>query len=424
MKEAFLHYLWRFQKFSKNNLTTTDLRRIAVLDPGTPNSGAGPDFFSAQIYSEELHWNGAVELHVLSSDWFRHGHQKDSNYDGVILHVVWENDSDVCYPNGNSIPTIQLRDFVSAEELELYKKTFLKKPLFVPCEKFMDQFLTANWLDWQERLLVERMEYRFDSIYTLLKDTKNDWEAVLFILLAKGFGLNQNGANFFSMAKQILFSVIRHLNGKPENIEALLMGQLGLLEGIAKDSYHSDLQKTHSYLQVKYKLPVPSIDKVHFARLRPANFPTVRIAQFAQLYAANTSLFQKLIEQKNIATSFEIFSVKAGNYWDTHFNFAIVGKKSPKRITQSFFNLMLINTIIPFRFAYANYLGKTGEEDLFEWFAKVPREQNSVLKNFTDHGVPHLNAGASQALLHLYKEYCQKKSCLSCRVGFHLMKSN
>ena len=230
MKEAFLHYLWRFQKFSKNNLTTTDLRRIAVLDPGTPNSGAGPDFFSAQIYSEELHWIGAVELHVLSSDWFRHGHQEDSNYDGVILHVVWENDSDVCYPNGNSIPTIQLRDFVSAEELELYKKTFLKKPLFVPCEKFMDQFLTANWLDWQERLLVERMEYRFDSIYTLLKDTKNDWEAVLFILLAKGFGLNQNGANFFSMAKQIPFSVIRHLNGKPENIEALLMGQLGLLE--------------------------------------------------------------------------------------------------------------------------------------------------------------------------------------------------
>ena len=127
MKEAFLHYLWRFQKFSKNNLTTTDLRRIAVLDPGTPNSGAGPDFFSAQIYSEELHWIGAVELHVLSSDWFRHGHQEDSNYDGVILHVVWENDSDVCYPNGNSIPTIQLRDFVSAEELELYKKTFLKK---------------------------------------------------------------------------------------------------------------------------------------------------------------------------------------------------------------------------------------------------------------------------------------------------------
>ena len=155
MKEAFLHYLWRFQKFSKSNLVTTDSRSIQILDPGKLNEGAGPDFSSAYIYLVKLHWNGAVELHVLSSDWYRHGHQKDPNYDGVVLHVVWENDSDVCYTNGNAIPTLQLLDFVTEQEFQHYEKTFVKKPLFVPCEAFMDEFPTSNWLDWQERLLVE-----------------------------------------------------------------------------------------------------------------------------------------------------------------------------------------------------------------------------------------------------------------------------
>jgi len=424
MKEVFLHYLWRFQKFSQANLMTTDSRPIQVLDPGILNKGAGPDFLSAHIYLDQLHWNGAVELHVLSSDWYRHGHQKDPDYDGVILHVVWENDSDVCYTHGNPIPTLQLDDFVTDQEFQHYEKTFVKKPLFVPCEAFMEQFPTSNWLDWQERLLVERMESRLESIYSLLKATKNDWEAVLFVLLAKGFGLNQNGAIFFTMAQQIPFDRIRQLQGQPENIEALLMGQLGLLEGEAKDAYHLDLKKRYLYLKVKYQLVDCTHQKVCFARLRPANFPTIRIAQLAQLYSKNTALFQDLIQHKSVASSFELFSVAAGVYWDTHFNFAVVSKKGQKKITSSFFDLILINTLIPLRFAYANYLGKAGEADLFEWFAKIPHEKNSILRKFTDHRVPHIHAGASQSLLHLYKEYCQKKRCLSCRVGFYLMKSN
>ncbi|MDC0874197.1 DUF2851 family protein [Flavobacteriaceae bacterium] len=423
MKEAFLHYLWRFQKFSKKNLRTSDSKLLQVLDPGTANLGAGPDFSSAKIFMEALHWNGAIELHLLSSDWFRHGHQKDSNYDGVILHVVWENDTDVCYPNGNPIPTLQLSDFVDQKELQLYKKTFLKKPLFVPCEAFISQFPTSHWLDWQERLLAERMESRFDSIYELLKDQKNDWEAVLFILLAKGFGLNQNGAVFFTMAKQISFDKIRKLHGQPEEIEALLMGQLGLLDGEAKDVYHETLQNKFAFLKVKYQLPDSRAARVQFARLRPSNFPTVRIAQLAQLYAKKTSLFQELMHHKHIDESFKLFSVNAGAYWDKHYNFAVLSKNSPKKITADFFNLIVINTIIPIRFAYANFLGRIGEADLFEWFSKVPNERNSILKKFTDHQAPNINTGGSQALLHLYKEYCQQKKCLSCRVGFYLMKS-
>ena len=175
MKESLLHFIWRFQKFSKSQLKTVDGKALEILFPGYLNTSGGPDFSEAKIYLDKLYWSGAVELHVCASDWFRHGHQKNAAYDNVILHVVWDFDSDVCYPNGQTIPTLDLSSYVSSTALENYQKTFLQKPKFISCEEHLSRFSKARWLSYQERLFVERMEGRVETIQQLLKEHKNDW---------------------------------------------------------------------------------------------------------------------------------------------------------------------------------------------------------------------------------------------------------
>ena len=390
MNESLLHFLWRFQKFTKSSLQTVNGESLEILFPGHLNSLSGPDFSEAKLYLDQLYWCGAVELHVNASDWFRHAHHTDSSYDNVILHVVWNFDSDVCYPKGTPIPTLELRNYVDEKVVENYNNNFRKKTQFIPCESQLTAFSSSKWLAFQERLFVERMEWRTRTIREALQQSKNDWEAIFFSVLAKGFGLNLNGNSFYAMAQSIPFKCVLQTRTDVLNLEALFMGQAGLLKLPQKGNYHAELYQRYQYLKSKYKLRINPLLKIHFARLRPPNFPTIRLAQLAQVYAKSAALFQAVVQGTSLSNYFE---------------------------------LLLINTLIPIRYAYANYCGKGVEDALFEWAASVPAENNRILSQFKALVVPQINAIASQALLHLHKNYCTFTKCLSCQVGYELMKT-
>lgn len=422
MKESLLHYLWRFQKFSKFALKTVDNQSLEILFPGYTNQRGGPDFSEAKIYLDKLYWCGAVELHLKSSDWYRHSHQINKAYDQVILHVVWEFDSDVCYPNGKPIPTLELQKYTPASSLEKLAFYFRKHSKFIPCESHISKFSKAKWLAYQERLFIERMELRTQQLGTQLKQLKNNWEAVFFIMLAKGFGLNANGAAFSAMASSIPFKRILQLRNDPLDLEALFMGQAGLLIPNTTNDYASVLFDRYNFIKTKFNLSPQREKTIQFARLRPPNFPTIRLAQLAQLYHKTGQLFQEIINAPNPETCHLLFKVEAGKYWESHYNFGVSSTPRAKKLTLSFFQLLLLNTILPFRFAYSKYCGNPNEDSLFEWASKTPAESNHCVHSFKSFEVPVLNAISSQALIHLFKNYCSVKKCLSCQVGFELMK--
>jgi len=286
MKEDFLHYVWKFQKFPYKDLNTTQGDSLQVIHPGFHNKYDGPDFKQAQLLVGALKWVGSVEVHLKSSDWYRHNHQLDQNYDTVILHVVWEDDVEVCREDGSVLPTLVLKHLVTKDLLLYYQEIFLKSPTFIPCESQLTHFPQPLFQLWKERLFVARLEEKSKRIQVLLKGYKNDWEAVLFCLLAQNFGLNVNGASFFALAKSIPFKVIRKLQQDKMALEALLFGQAGLLSGEISCAYGASLWKEFQFLKRKFSLSSPSIS-MQFMRLRPHNFPTIRLAQLASLYASS-----------------------------------------------------------------------------------------------------------------------------------------
>ena len=423
MNEAFLHYLWRFQKFTHRNFKTPGGESIEILFPGYWNHGSGPDFKEAKLYIAGIQWSGSVELHLKSSDWYRHHHHKDAQYDNVILHVVWEHDITVCYPNGKPIPVLQIHSYVNPEVEKKYQTSFGLQPKFIPCEQHIKEFSKGRWIPFLERLFIERLEAQVAQIQQLLKKHKNDWEAVFFEKLSKGFGLNVNGEAFLTMAQHLSIQNILKRKHELFQIEALFFGQLGLLHPPFSDFYHEKLTQQYQYLKQLHKLPTPSSSAVQFSRLRPANFPTVRIAQLSSIYAKHGTLFQSLINAKSLSESMAIFSVEPSEYWKTHYNFGIEGKPKTKKISRSFFDLIAINTILPIRFAYSRYVGVSSQDSILEWITKIPLERNRIISAFRDFDLPLPHAGTSQAVLHLYKNYCLKRLCLNCQVGSFLIKT-
>ena len=275
MQEDFIHYIWKHKKFEVSNLRTTNNEVVSIVSVGMHNQNTGPDFFNAQLKIGEQLWAGNVEIHVKSSDWFLHNHETDSNYDNVILHVVWEHDTEVFRKDNSSIPTLEIEPYVSKSALDHYEKLFSKSQKWINCEQdfpSVDDFILKSWL---ERLYFERLERKSETIKQLLVDSKNDWEAVLFKMLAKNFGLKVNGDAFLSMANSIDFSVLRKLQPNQTQLEALFLGQAGLLEDNIQEPYYMHLIKEYQYLKQKFKLSNNNVQPIQFFRLRPPNFPTL-----------------------------------------------------------------------------------------------------------------------------------------------------
>jgi hypothetical protein len=422
MKEDFLHHVWQHKKFAVTQLQTTIGESIQILHSGQYLQLAGPDFFNAQIIIGNQKWAGNIEIHLKSSDWYLHNHEKDANYDSVILHVVWEHDTPIFRRDNLEIPTLELRNYVALTDVHKYQSLITQKS-WIYCEndiQKVDDFIFKNW---QERLYFERLERKSSEIAQLLKESNNDWEAVLFCLLAKNFGLNTNGALFLNMAKSIPFSVIRKESFAIENLEALFFGQANMLQTNFQDSYPNKLQHDYNYLCHKYTISIRVFDKVEFFKHRPDNFPTIRLGQLAALYHKEQNLFSKIVNVSSITEIYTLFQIEVNDYWETHYNFEKKSVAKKKKMSHSFIDLIVMNTLIPVRFAYEQSLHKESTQEIIELTTALQPEKNIIIDKFAAIGILAENAFQSQSLLQLKKEYCDAKKCLQCAIGTFLLKN-
>jgi hypothetical protein len=422
MKEDFLHYVWKYKVFSQVDFKTTNKEPLTILKSGLHNKNAGPDFLNAQLKIEGQIWIGNVEMHTKASDWYLHNHEMDENYDAVILHVVWENDAVIFMKNNKPLPTFVLKDFVDASVLNNYRKLFLTPTNWIPCKDAIvtvDEFTFSNW---KERLFFERLERKSNEISGLLQQENNNFEAVLFQLLAKNFGLKVNAGAFLRLAQSIDFYIIQKVGFNKNQFAALLFGQAGFLEEEVEDEYYQQLKREYSYIKHKFKLNAISKNEFSFFRMRPNNFPTIRIAQLVSLFNTHQNLFSKLMAINNLKDFHELFAVEIHPFWKTHYNFEAISKPSPKKLTSSFVDLLIINTIIPLKFLYEKSRGEMNTPSFLKLLKNIKSEKNNVISKFSEIGVGAKNAFETQALLELKNKYCAPKRCLECAIGNTLLK--
>ncbi|MDB2462773.1 DUF2851 family protein [Algibacter sp.] len=421
MQEDFLHYIWKHKKFRIENLKTTSGEPILITSLGQHNFNSGPDFFNAKLKIGNQLWAGNVEIHIKSSDWFLHNHEQDKAYDNVILHVVWEDDTEVFRKNNTAIPTLILKDVVDESLLNNYKKLFAKGEKWINCEHDFattDDFVLRNWL---ERLYFERLERKSETIETLLEASKNDWEAVFFKMITKNFGLKVNGDSFFSLANAQDFSIIRKTQSNPKLVEALLFGQAGLLDQEIEDAYYLGLVKEYQFLKQKFSLINSNVLPIQFFRLRPPNFPTIRLSQLASLYNKHQNLFSKIIDINKLEDFYALFKVSTSEFWKTHYTFQKTSKASTKILSKSFIDLLLINTILPIKFSYAKQKGLEIDSEIIKIASDLASEKNSIIKAFNDIRKVSKSSLDSQSLIQLKTEYCDKNKCLNCAIGNSLV---
>ncbi len=426
MREDLLHFVWKYKKIHVNELLSSNNDVISILDLGIHNLLQGPDFFNAKIRINNQLWAGNVEIHVKSSDWYRHHHEKDSNYNNVILHVVWEDDVPVLRNDGSVVPTLELKKYITPTLLNSYQELFNKKEItFINCEKNIKETNVFTLKNWLERLYFERLEQKSELVFNLLQASRNDWEKVFFMLLLKNFGLNTNGDSFFSIAQAIDFKVIRKLQYEVFKMESLFFGTAGFLEDledkVVEDTYYLNLQKEYGFLKNKFGLEPKGVQKPYFFKLRPANFPTIRLSQFANLVATRANFFNCIISATSIAELYSIFKIGTSSYWETHFTFGKESRQSKKGLSKKFVDILIINTIIPLKFCYAKHLGLDINEELLGLISSLKLEENTIVRNYELFGLELINAKDSQAILTLHKDYCRQNKCLQCAIGKEIL---
>ncbi|WP_400077675.1 DUF2851 family protein [Winogradskyella sp. R77965] len=420
MQEDFLHYIWKHKAFDAFNLKTTKGESVTISQLGQHNHNAGPDFFNAQLNIDGQLWAGNVEIHIKSSDWYVHNHEIDKAYDNVILHVVWEHDTEIFRKDNTEISTLELKHYIDKGLIDNYQKLMSSKS-WINCEASfseVDDFLLNNWL---ERLYIERLERKSEDILELLKASNNNWEAVLFKMLTKNFGLKVNGEPFLSLANSFDFSIVRKLQNDTLALEALFFGQAGLLKDDVQEVYYLKLQEKYQFLKQKFKLNNQGVLPMQFFRLRPPNFPTIRLSQLANLYHRRINLFSEVITSTSKEEVYKTFNIETSEFWKSHFTFSKSSKASKKALSKSFIDLLIINTIIPLQFSYAKSQGKTIEDHIFNFIKQLSVEKNSIVTKFLDLKPIKKQALSSQALLQLKQNYCDKNKCLQCAVGNSLI---
>ncbi len=404
-------------------LQTTTGEPVEVIDAGLPNTNAGPDFFNAKLKIGGTLWVGNIEVHTLASDWMRHGHDKDAAYDNVILHVAETVDCEVFRANGVPVPQLQLPcpDPVRQRYDELSHAE-----IYPPCYSILSSLPKLTVHSWLSALQVERFEQKARVIATRLERCNNHWEDVFFITLARNFGFGLNGDAFEAWASRLPFRAIDKHRDDLFQVEAFFFGQAGLLDEELPDAdgYYLKLQKEFRYLQHKFELSVPmTATQWRFLRLRPGNFPHVRLAQLANLYYKERSLFSRIMEADTLEAVRKLLTVTTSPYWDEHFNFRKVSSSREKQVGKNAQNLIIINTVIPFLYAYG--LHKADEllcERATGFLESLKAEDNHIIRHWSGAGLPVSTAADSQALLQLQKEYCDKKDCLRCRFGFEYLR--
>lgn len=424
MKEEFLHYLWRYGLYDHDKLIDNEGSIIEVISPGEYNRDSGPDFFNSRLRIGNVEWAGNVEIHVKASDFNNHRHNSDPFYDNIILHVVAVNDTRVFNTRNEEIPTVLLP--VDTDYYEKYLN-LVNNPYTIACQsglKEIDRLFVRHWLG---SLVMERMDEKTGQVLKLYSETGNDWEETFYRLLSRYFGFRVNTDPFEMLASALPFRIIRKHADNIFQIEALLFGTAGLLdEGLFReavnDKYYLDLLKEYRILSSKY-----SLNKVHgwqwkFSRLRPANFPTVRISQLAAMLSVSGGIFSKSLEATNLTELRMLFGVTASAYWDDHYVFGKRCRAYPKTAGKQASDLLLINAVIPAIFA----VGKVRDsvetcERAISFLEEIAPEDNTIISEWAKTGIAADSAFISQGLLHLRNSYCRKRRCLECRIGAKLI---
>ncbi len=425
MKESFLHYVWQFQKFDSSSLIDSDGNAVQVFAVGEHNTNAGPDFLNAKIKIGEILWHGHVEIHVSASAWNQHGHQNDPAYDNVILHIVWNNDLAIVQKDGKSIPTIELQNKVS-QDLLLQSDSLLDSPDKIPCSNILSSVNTMQVCSMLEKVGVQRLASKSGLVSNLLKNNAGDWEETAYQMLAKNYGFKINAHPFLKLAQKLPFKILKKHCGNTLQIEALLFGMSGFLDEVPADDYHASLMNEYVFLAKKYKLEGLELNKVEwkYLRLRPANFPSVRISQFAALINKVPRLFDDFISFQSSKLFINQLKVKPSKYWIVHYDFA---KKSKRKLlgigTESLENI-LINTATPLLAAYSKYKNEQEYMDkAIDLLQNLKPEKNNITNQWTALGMDVKSAFDSQAYIELYNNYCLNKQCLSCNIGVNIMSN-
>ncbi len=415
MKEDFLQFIWQQQLIKKDNLLTSNGEKIEIISAGQRNTNSGPDFINSKIRIKNRLWAGTVEIHVKASDWIKHKHHLDKAYNNVILHVVLKNDMEITLNSGEIIPTLELE--IDNTLYNNYMKLITNKDA-IPCAGFLPTIDDFYINHWQNRLIINRLQRKSTEVLIRLQQNKGSWEETFYQFLAKNMGFKQNALPFELLAKSLPLKAIDKQKDNLLQIEALLFGQAGLLEKNCDDDYFILLKREYNFLKYKYSLTPNDKHLWKYMRMRPDNFPTIRIAQFASILHKNYHLFSKIIENKNISTIRNLFKVSASEYWDTHFTFGKESKKRKKTQGNSSIDIILINTIVVFLFAYGeNTQQEKYKNKAIELLESIKPEKNNITRQWQKLNINAKNSMESQAQIELFNEYCKKGKCLKCSIG-------
>ncbi len=422
MQEAFLHYVWKHKLFDLTPLKTTCGLPIKIIHSGEHNFHSGPDFHAARLALGETEWSGNIELHIKASEWSQHGHQYDPAYNNVILHVVYQHDREAFTLSGRQLPVLELKNRILPEAYPRFIK-LTRNQAWIPCQPQIHKVPAMVWKPWLKQLMQLRLERRKDEWLRVFFQTHNDWDECLYRKVTERFGFGVNDAGFRMLAASLPYKYIHRVSDSLEKAEALLFGQAGLLNPNLQDPYGQQLFRDYSYMRHKWKLtPIPPV-VWKTARMRPSNFPAVRLAQLAAFLQSRKRLTAQIKNLENVTQLSGFFSVKASTYWTTHYVLDKESKPRIKQISKSTAHNLIINTVVPFLYVYGMYRQEQKYIDRARILAEqLKAETNHIIRSWNRLNIQAQHAAESQALLELHNDFCKKKKCLNCEVAAYLLK--
>ena len=419
MNENLLQFAWQCKLFKSNIMHTTDGLRVEIIDVGQPNKDAGPDFFNAKIKLEDTIWAGNVEIHTLASDWYRHHHDIDKLYDTIILHVVWKSDLNIRRSSGELIPQVELQ---LMDEVEDRFNSMHQSNGWIRCGALWQDVDSAFARFQLSRMVNERLYRKAEDVGKILAMNTNNWSETFYQVLLKSFGMHTNSLPFESLGKSLPLKCIAKKKDDILAVEAMLFGQAGLLSEKSIDTYERSLYQQYQFLSKMFSLKAIDTTLWKFGKMRPVNFPHVKIAQFASLAQKSNHLFSQIIRCKDLTEIQSHFDCTPSDYWHTHYRFGTVSPFSEKRITKTSINTLIINAVVPLKFAYAiKNENDEMQDDCFSLLEQIPKEDNKIVRGWEELGLRVTNAYESQALVELKTQYCDVNKCLRCNIGHHLL---
>lgn len=421
MDELFLHFLWNYQKFNQRPIYLESGEKISVVKTGYHNHNAGPDFIEALLIIDEIEWAGSVEIHYHASDWNRHAHQTDPAYENVILHVVWENDKEVTYNNQAKIPTLVLSKYVDNSLTQEYR-AYINQPKKILCDSFLTKASSLQKTFMLDHALMDRLEMKSLKVMDIHSKVNGDWDETAYQMLGRNFGFSVNKEPFEELTTILPYKYIIKHHDHPQQVHALIFGTAGFLEDIV-DDYSEKLKKEYEFLRTKYQLNNQLVrQNWRFSRMRPSNFPTVRLAQFAAFLISNKRLFSFFTDTTSTSEKLKKLNIQPDNYWQEHYDFGKKLENGTNNFGRFSAENLIINTSVPLLTAYSKHIGDEAYIMLaIDQLRAIKGEQNNITKQWSELGLKPEDAADSQALIQQYNEFCLKKRCLHCNIGIAIL---